>query len=65
VIRKRDAENLIRIIKFETKMVQPAPKLDDPEFLKEQEKFEEIIYGQLEKILEKRPSFPVSKFAKA
>ena len=51
MIRKRDAENLIRIIKFETKMVQPAPKLDDPEFLKEKEKFEEIIYGQLEKIL--------------
>jgi len=56
---------VIGLIKFETKMAQSAPKLDDETFLKEQEKFEEIIYGQLEKILEKRPSFPVSKFAKA
>ena len=32
---------------------------------KEYEKFEEIIYSNLEEILEKRPQFPVSAFAKA
>ena len=31
----------------------------------EYEKFEKIIYENLEKILEKRPALPVSKFAKA
>ena len=31
----------------------------------EYEKFEKIIYENLEKILEKRPAFPVTKFAKS
>ena len=39
-------------------------KARDEAFKKEWAKFEEIIYSQLEKVLEKRPNYPVTAFAK-
>lgn len=40
-------------------------KAKEEHLKKELIKFEEILYGQLEKILEKRPNYPVSTFAKS
>lgn len=39
-------------------------KLSDEDRAIEWEKFEKIIYQNLERILDKRPAFPVTKFAK-
>ena len=39
--------------------------MTDEEKAAEYAKFEKIIYDNLDKILEKRPAFPVTKFAKA
>ena len=38
--------------------------LSETELALEWEKFEKIIYNNLEKILDKRTSYPVTKFAK-
>ena len=43
----------------------PQNNMTEEEKAAEYEKFEKIIYENLEKILEKRPAFPVTKFAKA
>ena len=55
------------LIKFKLKMASQAAlqkdRTQDPKFKKEWAKFEEILYGQLEKILEKRPPLPVTTFA--
>ena len=40
-------------------------KLSDDEKKAEWAKFEKILYSNLEKILDKRPTYPVTKFAKA
>ena len=45
--------------------MQMEPPLSPRTKQKEFEKFEKIIYSNLEEILEKRPNFPVSRFAKA
>jgi len=42
-----------------------ATKLREEDLVKEEEKFSQIIYSNLEMILEKRPTYPVTKFAKA
>ena len=51
----------------ETDQAQQPPqnKMTDEEKAAEYAKFEKIIYENLERILEKRPALPVSKFAKA
>ncbi len=38
--------------------------LNEQQRAAEWEKFEKIIYHNLEKILDKRPAYPVTKFAK-
>jgi hypothetical protein len=38
--------------------------LSEAEKAEEWAKFEEIIYKNLERILDKRPAYPVTKFAK-
>lgn len=38
--------------------------LSEQQRLEEWEKFEKIIYHNLEKILDKRPAYPVTRFAK-
>ena len=43
----------------------PQNPMTEEEKREAYEKFEKIIYENLEKILEKRPAFPVTKFAKA
>ena len=42
--------------------VQDVPMTEE-EKAENQKKFEDIIYANLEKILEKRPGYPVRKFA--
>ena len=40
-------------------------KLSDEKLKEEWDMFEKIIYSNLEHILDKRPTYPVTKFAKA
>ena len=40
-------------------------QLTEEEKKEAREEFERIIYSNLERVLEKRPAFPVTKFAKA
>ena len=50
----------------ETESAQPVVvQLTEEEKADAWKEFERIIYANLEKILEKRPAFPVTKFAKA
>jgi hypothetical protein len=42
---------------------QPIKQLSEEEKAAEWKKFESIIYSNLELILEKRPTLPVTKFA--
>ena len=43
----------------------PVPILTEEEKADAWKRFESIIYANLDRILERRPAFPVSKFAKA
>ena len=43
----------------------PIPMMSEEEKKEAWKKFESIVYKNLEKILERRPAYPVTKFAKA
>ena len=45
-------------------MVRPS-QMREEDLIKEEEKFSQIIYSNLEMLLEKRPTYPVTTFAKA
>ena len=45
--------------------LQQRPPMSEEQKAEEYKKFEEIIYSNLDRVLEKRPGFPVTKFAKA
>ena len=44
---------------------QEAPQMTEEQKREAWQKFEDIIYSNLDRILEKRPAYPVTKFAKA